>query len=285
MRDRIAFKRCIGQFYALLNARDAHRRLILLYHSVGGGTGATATAAFRDHLEVIARTGYIVALRDIVRSFPDRGIAVAITFDDGYATLRDRAAEILADFGSPATVFLNVGEIASTERRSSRAEDGYYPGEQFLTWQDVDALVTAGWHIGSHGIGHIDLTSVATATVKRELFSSKAVIEQRLGTVCDMFAYPWGRYNPNVRTEVQLAGYCYGLGGNHSCLTDKSDLLALPRVNVASEYSRDDLAAILRGDWDYLGKWQHVKKVWLDYCGLLDRTTSLDRRVHTDHSN
>jgi peptidoglycan/xylan/chitin deacetylase (PgdA/CDA1 family) len=253
-------KRRLGQLYALLNARDAHRKLILLYHSIGGGAEATAINAFRAHLEVVASTGQLLALRDLVQSPPDRGIAIAITFDDGYATLRDHVAEILADFGCAATVFLNVGEIADDERRPSRPEDGYYPGEQFLTWRDVDALVAGGWHIGSHGVRHVKLTSADTATVKSELSASKTIIEQHLGTTCDMLAYPWGRHNPGLRAEVRSAGYCYGFAGNHSCVTAKSDLLALPRINVANEYSRDDLAAILRGDWDYLGTFQHAKE-------------------------
>src|SRR5262249_54728723 len=147
---------------------------------------------------------------------------------------------------------LNVGEIGDQERRPSRAEDGYYSGQQFLTWRDVDALLAAGWNIGSHGVRHLDLMSVDTATLQNELSSSKQMIERRLGTACDMFAYPWGRYSPGLRAEVRSAGYRYGLAGDHSPLTPKSDPFALPRINVAKEYSSHDLAAILRGDWDYL---------------------------------
>ncbi len=252
MRGRISLKRRIGQLYASMHARDAHRKIILLYHSVGGGAESTATEAFRDHLDLIARTAQLLALRNIVDSSPDRGIAVAITFDDGYATLRDRASAILTDFGGAATVFLNVSEIADAERRSSRAEDGYYPGEQFLTWRDVDALLAAGWHIGSHGVHHLDFVRADAATARNELSASKLTIEQRLGTTCDMFAYPWGRNSPDLRAQVRAAGYRYGFAGCHSRLTAKSDPLALPRINIAKEYSRDDLAAILRGDWDYL---------------------------------
>ncbi len=249
---RISLKRRIGQLYAFMRARDAHRKLILLYHSVGSSAEATANDAFRDQLGVIAAMGSLLPLQQIVGSAPSRSIAVAITFDDGYATLRDHASSILAEFGCAATVFLNVGEIADDERRSSRAEDGYYPGEQFLTWRDVDALLAAGWHIGSHGVRHIDLLSTDAATAKVELSASKQQIERRLGKACDMFAYPWGRNGAGLRAEVRAVGYRYGFAGDHSCLTAKSDPFALPRINVAKEYSRDDLAAILRGDWDYL---------------------------------
>lgn len=252
MRGRIAWKRRIGRLYAFMRARDAQRKLILLYHSVGGSTEATAQDAFRGQLGVIAAMGRLLPLQELLRSAPNQSIAVAITFDDGYATLRDHAATILMEFGCAATVFLNVGEIADDERRASRAADGYYPHEQFLDWRDVDALVAAGWHVGSHGVRHLDLMRADTATSKQEVTASKQAIERRLGTPCDMFAYPWGRNGPGLRAQVRAAGYRYGLAGDHAPLTAASDPLALPRINVANGYSRDDLAAILRGDWDYL---------------------------------
>jgi peptidoglycan/xylan/chitin deacetylase (PgdA/CDA1 family) len=252
MRRRIAWKRRIGQLYAFMRARDAQRKLILLYHSVGGSTEATAKDAFRDQLGVIAAMGQLLPLQEVLGSAPSQSIAVAVTFDDGYATLRDHAATILTEFGGVATVFLNVGEIADDERRASRAADGYYPHEQFLAWRDVDALVAAGWHIGSHGVHHIDLVRADSATSKHEVAASKQTIERRLVLPCDLFAYPWGRNGPGLRAQVRAAGYRYGFAGDHSPLTATSDPFALPRINVANGYSRDDLAAILRGDWDYL---------------------------------
>jgi hypothetical protein len=50
MRVRIPFKRRIGELYALMHARDAQRKLILAYHSVGGSPLATA----RKHFESIS---------------------------------------------------------------------------------------------------------------------------------------------------------------------------------------------------------------------------------------
>jgi|HubBroStandDraft_4_1064222.scaffolds.fasta_scaffold03763_6 peptidoglycan/xylan/chitin deacetylase (PgdA/CDA1 family) len=252
MRGRIAWKRRIGQLYAFMRARDARRKLILLYHSVGGSTEATAKDAFRDQLGVIAAMGQLLPLQEVLGSAPNKGIAVAVTFDDGYATLRDHAATILTEFGGAATVFLNVSEIADDERRASRAADGYYPHEQFLAWRDVDALVAAGWHIGSHGVHHLDLVRADTSTSRHEVTASKQTIERRLGMPCDLFAYPWGRNGPGLRAQVRAAGYRYGFAGDHSPLTATSDPFALPRINVANGYSRNDLAAILRGDWDYL---------------------------------
>jgi peptidoglycan/xylan/chitin deacetylase (PgdA/CDA1 family) len=252
MRSWIAWKRRIGRLYASMRARDSRRKLILLYHSVGGGAASTDIETFRQHLHAIVAIGRPSSLPKALASTPINDVAVAITFDDGYATLRDHASTILADFGCTATAFLNTGEISNDERRPSRAADGYYPDEQFLAWRDVDALVAAGWEIGSHGVGHFDLAAADSATTKNELSASKLMIEERLGVACHMFAYTWGRSNSRVRAEVRSAGYRYGFTGDHGRLTEESDPFALPRINVANDYSRDDLTAILRGDWDYL---------------------------------
>lgn len=252
MRGRVIWKRRIGRLYALMRARDAQRRLVLMFHSVGGGPDATESGAFRDYMDAVADMGHLLPLENLLVATPGRGVAVAITFDDGYAALKEHASPILADFGCTATVFLNAGEIADAERRSSNVEDGYYPGEQFLTWRDVDALRAMGWRFGSHGVHHLDLTRVDAATAKYELTTSKAMIERRLGSSCDLFAYPYGHNHSSLRTAVRAAGYRYAFAGDHSSLTGLSDRFRLPRINVAKEYARDDLVAILRGDWDYL---------------------------------
>src|ERR1700688_5133586 len=98
MRGRIAWKRRIGRLHAIMRARDAQRKLILLYHSVGGSAEAAAKDAFRDQLGVIAEMGQLLPLHELLGSAPNQSIAVAVTFDDGCATLRDHAATILTGF-------------------------------------------------------------------------------------------------------------------------------------------------------------------------------------------
>jgi peptidoglycan/xylan/chitin deacetylase (PgdA/CDA1 family) len=252
MCGRLLWKRRIGRLHSFMRARDAQRKLILLYHSVGGGAEATAIDAFRDQIGIIVAMGDLLPLQQVLEFAPGPRIAVAITFDDGYATLRDHASTILREFGCAATAFLNVGEIGEQDRHASRAEDGYYPDEQFLTWRDVSALRVAGWHVGSHGVRHLDLVRTDAAIVKKEIADSKQTIERRLGASCDMFAYTWGRNDRGLRQQVRAAGYRYAFAGDHCGVTATSDPFALPRINVAKEYSRDDFAAILRGDWDYL---------------------------------
>jgi peptidoglycan/xylan/chitin deacetylase (PgdA/CDA1 family) len=236
-----------------MRARDEDRKLVLVYHAIGGGPWAIQKCCFEKQIGLLHGAAAILPLSDLIAHSAPSGVALSITFDDGYACLRDIALPILADFGLTAAVFLNAGEMGDQERRRSREECGYYPGEQFLTWRDVENLVTAGWRIGSHGVGHVDLTVASAETKRNELSISKQTIEERTGIVCNVFAYPWGRNNGRLREAVRGSGYRYALAGGHSAVNRRSDRFAIPRMTVAKEYTLDDLTAIVRGDWDYLG--------------------------------
>jgi peptidoglycan/xylan/chitin deacetylase (PgdA/CDA1 family) len=242
-----------------MRARDEHRKLVLLYHAIGDGPWAIQKHCFEKQIGLLHGAAAILPLSDLIARSAPTGVALSLTFDDGYACLRDHALPILADFGLTAAVFLNTGEMGDQERRRSLEERRYYPGEQFLTWRDVEKLVTAGWRIGSHGVGHVDLTVASAETRRNELSISKHTIEERTGDACDVFAYTWGRNNGRLREAVRCSGYRYALAGGHSAVNHRCDRFAIPRMNVAKEYTLDDLTAIVRGDWDYLGWVARVK--------------------------
>ncbi|MGH6846051.1 MAG: polysaccharide deacetylase family protein [Methylocella sp.] len=236
-----------------MRALDEHRKLVLLYHAIGDGPWAIQKHCFAKQIGLLHGAAAILPLGDLIARPAAAGVALSITFDDGYACLRDNALPVLADFGLTAAVFLNTGEMGGQERRRSREERGYYPGEQFLTWRDVENLVAAGWSIGSHGVGHVDLTAASAETRRNELAISKQTIEERTGAACNLFAYTWGRNNGRLREAVRRSGYSYALAGGHAAVNHRCDRFAIPRIHVAKEYTLDDLSAIVRGDWDYLG--------------------------------
>jgi hypothetical protein len=46
------------------------------------------------------------------------------------------------------------------------------------------------------------------------------------------------------------------MSGLHGPVAAGFDAMAVPRINVARDYSLDDFKAVVRGDWDYLGRIQ-----------------------------
>ena len=217
--SKIDWKRRLGLLWGLMRARDKHRKLVLLYHAIGDGPWAIPKPLFEKQIALLQRSAGIRSLKNLMACAAPPGVALSITLDDGYACLRDNALPILAGYGLTATVFLNTGEIGYQERRLSREECGHYPGEQFLTWRDVDNLIAGGWDIGSHGVGHLDLSVASAQTRHDELSISKRTIEEKTGAVCDAFAYTWGRNNGPLREAVRSAGYRYAVAGGHAALS------------------------------------------------------------------
>lgn len=69
--------------------------------------------------------------------------------------------------------------------------------------------------IGAHTLNHIDLTKVFISEAKREIEESKAYIEEMVGHDVDMFCYPLGRYNEEIKKIVKEAGFIGARTCNH----------------------------------------------------------------------
>jgi len=185
---------------------------------------------------------------------------VVISFDDGYASVHDHAAPILAEHGATATVYLNTGWIGDIVRRPSDVNLGHYPQEFFMNWREAEALAKAGWTIGSHGVDHLDLTQQEPTFAERELTDSKHTIQSHLGIPCEHFAYTWGRFTPALVGMVRRAGYRSAVSGLHGGVSHLSDRFALPRIDIRAEYEIQDFANAVTGRWDFLGFKQRLAR-------------------------
>lgn len=258
--NSLYLKRILGHLWSLALAQRC-RRIVLLYHSVGSGPNSIAPQLFQSQMAWLAEHADVLPLDDFLAGAGSKQIRVSIGFDDGYASVADHAEPILRDLNLPATVYINTGWIGDSVRLTSDSFLGHYPGEQFMSWKDVQGLVHRGWTIGSHGVEHIDLTTVEASTLTAELGASKLTIEDRLNVTCHHFAYTWGRFNKTVQSEVANAGYRTAASALHGPVSSKSELFALPRIDIQKTYSMDDFKSIITGHWDFLGKIQQLRRL------------------------
>jgi peptidoglycan/xylan/chitin deacetylase (PgdA/CDA1 family) len=255
----LAWKRRLGALWGMF-ARRRPRKVILLYHALGVNPPAVTENCFRQQIGWLVEHASIVPLDVLLKATSADGLQVAITFDDGYASLHDSVAPILKEHGVTATVYLNTGRVGESARKASDASLGHYPNEHFLTWSEVEALAKAGWTIGSHGVEHLDLTRAQIPEVEGELRESKQEIQSRLGGPCKHFAYTWGRFTPALQGMVRSAGYASAVSGLHGPVTSASDRFALPRIDVRAEYELRDFIDVVTGRWDYLGFKQRLAR-------------------------
>jgi len=97
-----------------------------------------------------------------------------------------------------------------------------------MTWDMVQTMHRAGVIIGSHTKSHCLLPTEHQTRMRAELLGSKRILEKRLRAPVDHFAYPDGRFNPDVVELVKSAGYRFAYG---NCLErdPKCPLLTIPR--------------------------------------------------------
>ena len=167
----------------------------VVYHDIAAGPPPLCIEPelFGRHLESLAASGatlltfsaFARALRE--GRLPPR--PVCLTFDDGYASVADRAAPLLAEHGLPATVFCVAGYLGRTNDWPSQPR-----WVERRPLADANALAAlaadGGFEIGAHGYDHEQ--NPAGGALQREIVDARAALEQALGVPVATYAYPYG---------------------------------------------------------------------------------------------
>jgi len=181
------------------------------------GSGIIGEAEFRRQIQYIADEGWNVVSTTQVVNWITEGTAlkekvVALHFDNGWLDTAVVALPILRGFGMTATCFpITDGVEAASESRSIavRTLTEGVTKKPFMTWDQAQELIGAGWEIGAHTAGHCKVAEKHAAEgdegVVWEVQTSNDLFRRRLGFVPDHFAYPSG--SRNDRTDMLLSRY------------------------------------------------------------------------------
>lgn len=174
-------------------------RAILTYHSVdrSGSIISVTPEMFRAHVEWLA-TGQVrvVSLTDLL-ALDDAVDAVALTFDDGLASIATEVAPLLAKHRLPATLFVATGHVGGDNRWNGAGDRGI-PVQAVLGWNDLAQLRTQEFTIGGHTRHHRHLRHCDDAELADEIAGCANDIAARLGERPTTFAYPYGDVDARV---------------------------------------------------------------------------------------
>ena len=182
--------------------------------SAGGGL-STSIDAFRRHLDVLDEWGAVVLPlgeameRLAVGTLPDR--AVALTFDDGYASVVETAWPLLRERRLDATLFAVPGYLDRTARFAWDATEPDDGRPRLIDRGELVAVAADGLDIGSHTVTHPWLPHLEAVEVQQELSDSKSQLEDLLARPITSIAYPMGGWNATVRAAAAAAGYKIGV--------------------------------------------------------------------------
>lgn len=120
-----------------------------------------------------------------------------------------------------------------------------------MDWDQLEEMMQGGMEIYSHTCTHPVLSTLGEEEeIRRELAVSKEQIESRLGSSCNVFAYPVGRrssYDERTLRLVKDCGYelaCINESGtNDMKKTDKLELFRIPVDAFQNDHSFKSLVA------------------------------------------
>ena len=188
--------------------------LVLSYHAVSERWPAALSvtpARLEAQLRFLLTRGYHGRTFSKAVSDGGGGRVLAVTFDDGYRSVLERALPILSRLGLPGTVFVPT-DFPSGGPMAWPGIDGWLGTEherelQPLSWDELRRLQDAGWEVGSHACSHPYLSRLGDAELERELVESRRRIEAQLGRPCRSLAYPYGDHDDRVVLAARAAGY------------------------------------------------------------------------------
>ena len=212
--------------------RTAIRVPILMYHYIRVnpdpgdkmGFGLSVTPAdFNAQLDWLQANGYHAVDFNDLRAYyagsrPLPAKPVILTFDDGYRDLYTDAYPALLKRNMKGVAYLVSGFLGAPNN---------------VTRDQVREMDLNGIQIGAHTYSHIDLTKASDAEVHKQLFDSKADLEQLVGHPVLDFCYPAGQFNAKVAAAVQGAGYADATTTQDGTIHTFGDRFTWSRVRIS----------------------------------------------------
>ena len=207
-------------------------RAILTYHSIdtSGSPISVHPEAFDRHIAWLRSGRVRVTTIHQLIALPAGEDAVAITFDDGFATFSDVAAPRLLSHGLPVTLFVVSDHVGGTNAWNRRIDRGI-PHLPLLGWPALARLREQGVTLGAHGRTHVDLTRLDRAAVEDEMRGSADTIERETGIRPDTFAYAYGRTNASV-CDIAASSFRYACTTEFETLAERVVPAQLPRLDM-----------------------------------------------------
>ncbi|MFN4319920.1 MAG: polysaccharide deacetylase family protein [Aquificaceae bacterium] len=154
---------------------------------------------------------------------------VLLTFDDAYADFWENALPIFMELEVRCLIFVPVALVESYNKWDYERIRVKKP---IMNWEQIKELYNLGFEIGSHSLTHPYLSKIDPQKAWEEIYTSKNILEDKLGTEIKAFCYPYGDYNQQVRDMVEKAGYSIAFTTKHGSFEKSRDLFEVRRITI-----------------------------------------------------
>jgi peptidoglycan/xylan/chitin deacetylase (PgdA/CDA1 family) len=205
-------------------------RAVLTFHSIDERPGPLSYSPRRFSALLDALSEAKLPVRGLDELLGDASThGVALTFDDGIATVSTDAMPILRERRIPAHVFV-ISRWVGGESHWPQEESSATPF-RLMDWDQLEALQSAGLSIEGHTASHPDVRSLSDTQIEAEMEEADSTIERRLGRRPRYFAYPFGYHNAAARA-VAKKRYAGSFTTRLDYLEGPVELDAIPRLDA-----------------------------------------------------
>lgn len=207
--------------------------VVFVYHRFGDDRYPStniSTDMFDKQLLYLKNNGFKVlsfgASVDYINdpSLPYLGKVACITIDDGYKSFKENGLPVLKKYGFPSTMFINSETVG---------------GGSYLDWDELKYVHDQGVEIGNHSHSHAYFVNlpenVRVEKFKEDVQICQDAIRNNLGFIPDLFAYPYGEFDPDMQKALKAMGFRAAAAQN-SGVMHLDDMFAIPRFPMAGTF-------------------------------------------------
>lgn len=212
---------------------------ILLYHHIDLSPSDNiyyiSPYEFEKQMYVLHEWGYTtISVQMLVTTIKQGALLppkpIILTFDDGTKSTFTHALPIMQKYNFTGTTYIVYNYIGTDNN--------------YMNADEIRALATAGWEIGSHSLSHKDLTKNPDRE-RDEIVDSRHRLESLLNVPIQSFAYPFGAYDRSSVDYAQFAGYQAAMGLGLQTVQSERNLFYLYRMDIRHSMDLVSFASLL----------------------------------------
>ena len=151
------------------------------------------------------------AVQMIINHEPVSKPTLAFTFDDGWRDCYTQIAPQLEKYSVNAMFFINPNFADAADNNDTKYKENFTvnttksPGKHPMTWAQMKELQKRGFLIGAHTLDHYCINDDNIKELEHQIGDCRTIIEERLGTTCEYFAFPFGRLEHANPISIDIA--------------------------------------------------------------------------------
>ncbi len=206
---------------------------VFIYHRIGDDRYPSTnipTNVFEEHIKYLKNNDFnIITLSKALGKIQQEGSlpqkTVVLSIDDAYLSFFRNGLPLLEKYDVPATLFINTETIG---------------GEDFMNWSDVQYTIDQDFEIGNHSHSHEHFVNQPAADFRKDLERSEQIFQERLGIKPSIYSYPYGEWNPEMKSILKENGYTGAAGQHSGVLSEYSDLFDIPRFPMTGYFGKPE---------------------------------------------